>query len=337
MGSTQRPRALLAACAAATVAVMLNSAAWAQVSSERPGSILIFPKVVRSASLDTRIEISNTYSMVNTLRCFYIDAQVGESNQPICTHTDFELRLTKQQPTQWSVGSGRPVNAGDPFGSPNSGLDPGVIPPVSPGFTGTLICVEVGADGLPTGLNKLTGAATIVSSGGDENRYSALAVPATPNVNKDNYLDLGTEYSACPEYNHINLVGSGGEDPILGGGSSQSSLLTLVPCRIDIESGLSTSGNATFNIYNEFEQSLSGSLNYSCVGNIDLTSIAQFRAVSAGGNLTTPFGYVALRTNPPALGIITTTHADGSGNVATASRNLHTSGTGSNTQIRIVE
>jgi len=181
----------------------------------------------------------------------------------------------------------------------------------------------------------LTGAATVVSVNGDENRHNALAVPAGPNVNKDNTLDLGNEYASCPDRTHINIVASGGHDPILGGASEQASLLTLLPCRLDIEAGLATSSSGTFNVYNEFEESLSGSFSYSCVGNIDLTSLAQARAASAGGQLTTPFGYLSLRTTPPALGILTTTHT--AGGVATASRNLHVTGTAANTQIRIVE
>lgn len=337
MGSTQRPASLRITALALCGLALSTGAALAQVSSERPGSILIFPKVVRTANLDTRIQISNTYAMINNVRCFYIDARTGEGSQPLCTHTDFELRLTKQQPTQWLAGSGRPVRNNDTFGSQNAGLDPGSIPPLSEGFTGTLVCAEVGADGLPTGLSKLTGSATIVDSTGDESRYNAIAVPANGAVGKDNDLDLGTEYAACPAQTQVNLAAVGGVDPILGGSSSQVSILTLVPCRLDIEGGLATSGVATFNAYNEFEQSLSGSISYSCLANIDLSTLAQVRATSAGGQLSTPFGYMALNANPPAVGVLTTVHTSGAGDVSTASRNLHAAGTGSNTRIRIVE
>lgn len=337
MGITHRPRALFFAAVANAAFVMLSSGSVrAQVSTERPGSLLIFPKVVRSASVDTRIEISNTFSMVNHVRCFYIDAAVSQTNQPLCTHTDFELTLTKQQPTQWSVASGRPVRS-DPFGSPFSGLDPGVIPPVAPGFTGALICAEVGADGFPTGLNKLTGAATVTDGSGDQNRYNAIAVPATPDLNKDNTLVLGTEYAACSADVGVNLAAVNGEDPALGAGSTQGAVLTLLPCRFDIENGIATNGIATYNIYNQFEQPLSGSLSYSCVGNFDLSTIPQATATSAGGQLSTDFGYMALRANPPVVGLLTTVHTDSNGNVATASRNLHGMGTGSTTQIRIVD
>jgi len=314
---------------------MLSGSAWAQVSTERPGSILIFPKVVRTANLDTRIQISNTYAMINSIRCFYIDSQVSQG-APLCTHTDFDLRLTKQQPTQWLVSTGRPVRSNDPFGSPNSGLDPGVIPPVASGFTGALICVEVGGDGLPTGLSKLTGSATIVDTTGDENRYNAIAIPASGTVGKDDALDLGTEYAACPATTQVNLAAVGGTDPVLGAGSSQGSILTLVPCRFDIEGGIATQGSATFEVFNEFEQSLSGSLGYSCLANVDLSTFAQARATSAGGQLTTPFGYLALNANPPVVGVITTVHTSAGGDVATASRNVHGAGTGSDTRIRII-
>ncbi len=336
MGSTQRPRVLFTAAVVSSAFAMLCGSARAQVTSERPGSILIFPKVVRTANVDTRIEISNTYTMPNFVRCFYIDAEIGDTNQPLCTHTDFDLTLTKQQPTQWSVGAGRPVRV-DVFGAPNSGLDPGVIPPVAAGFTGALICAEVGADGLPTGLSKLTGAATIVDVTGDESRYNAIAIPANGAVGKDIVLDLGTEYAACPAVTEINLAAVGGQDPVLGAGSTQGAILTLVPCQFNIESGIATNGSATFNAFNEFEQLLSGSLNYSCIGNIDLSTVSAVKASSAGGQLNTPFGYLALTANPPAVGVLTTVHTSGAGDVATASRNLHGSGIGASTQIRIVE
>src|SRR5262245_54525058 len=109
------------------------------VSTERPGSILIFPKVVRDGTRDTVIQITNTSSMPDCARCFYLNGQPGRNGQPLCTSTDFFVCLTKQQPTHWEVSEGRPVDPRDD----ETGIDPGLIPPVPPGFIGALICNEV--------------------------------------------------------------------------------------------------------------------------------------------------------------------------------------------------
>ena len=83
--------------------LMLASVAQASTSTERPGSILIFPKVVNDGTRDTVVQIANTGNSTNYMRCFYLD---GES----CTESDFEIVLTKQQPTHWRVSEGRRVD-----------------------------------------------------------------------------------------------------------------------------------------------------------------------------------------------------------------------------------
>ena len=60
----------------------------------------------------------------------------------------------------------QPGPSGQPdrrFGSDGSGLDPGAIPPVPPGFEGELKCVQVDASGTPFGGNNLKGEAVIRS------------------------------------------------------------------------------------------------------------------------------------------------------------------------------
>ena len=155
MRTNQSVRAggLLGALAACMV---LGGAAQAQVATERPGSILVFPKVVRDAERDTIIHITNTGNMVNNLRCFYVTGNT-------CRCTDFEVSLTRQQPTHWRASTGRFVTLSDPFGSDGAGLDPGLIPPVPMDFEGALVCAEVNSDGMPVAQNKLKGEASILA------------------------------------------------------------------------------------------------------------------------------------------------------------------------------
>mgnify|MGYP001075677390 CR=1 FL=1 len=79
-------------------------------------------------------------------------SETGPQNPPLWIETDFDIWLTKQQPTHWVVSQGRLVNAADQpcsnnAGVPNgqsggifpsggffdcndAGLDPGRVPPV---------------------------------------------------------------------------------------------------------------------------------------------------------------------------------------------------------------
>ena len=146
-------------------------------TTERPSSVLIFPKVVNT-NPDTIIQITNAGQMMTHAVCFYTDGRtVG--GEPVWQVTDFALTLTRQQPTHWSVGEGRAVNPQDEVG----GLDPGLIPPVAEGFTGFLVCVEVLADGTPVSANSLKGEATIgdITFPGGVNavsKYNAIGIQA---------------------------------------------------------------------------------------------------------------------------------------------------------------
>src|SRR4030095_2746624 len=129
-------------------------------STERPGSVLIFPKVVNT-NPDTIIQIATTSNQGTYVKCFYRDGRrVGR--QAAWQTTDCDRVPTRQQPTHWAASRGRGV-VPYPIDTniQTSGLDPGAIPPVSPGFTGFLLCVETNVDGSPKSGNSLKGEATI--------------------------------------------------------------------------------------------------------------------------------------------------------------------------------
>jgi hypothetical protein len=175
-----------------------------QTSTERPGSILIFPKVVRDGTRDTVIQISNTGNLLDSVRCFYLDGLT-------CTVRDFDLTLTKLQPTIWRVGDGRKV------GSMQGGLDPGNIPAQPFGFRGALICTEVQPDFSDVSVgNHLKGEATLepeasLVATGDRrlSKYNAVALQGGSG-GTGNVLALdGSEYAACPAASVVDFIQDG--------------------------------------------------------------------------------------------------------------------------------
>lgn len=183
--------------------------ATADVTTDQPGSIVVFPKVIADGTRDTLIELTNTGNLQQYVHCFYIpstgscslttavsctaasDCPTGE--QCAFSHRDFDLVLTRQQPTIWRVSTGRILSPLDPVNGSCStacavteapcamhsdcvsmpgdycqqscpGTDPGNILAMGDGFRGELRCLLVESDGLPivpAGGNWLKGEAII--------------------------------------------------------------------------------------------------------------------------------------------------------------------------------
>src|SRR4029453_4710170 len=227
----------------------------------------------------------NASNSVTYVKCFYTDGR-SIGGQPIWQITDFELVLTRQQPTHWAVSRGRAV-----FPWPldtdvqTSGLDPGLIPPVPPGFTGSLVCVETDVEGRPWSGNSLKGEATIgdiTQLGGTNNvsKYNAIGIPACVGPNgpcgvnggtndSDNVLRLdGVQDAKVPGGQDLNFSAEGASDPAIDSNGNTPSVvstnLTAVPCGFDFENLVPLSTRITLQIRNEFEERLS-------VNNLPLT------------------------------------------------------------------
>lgn len=209
--------------------------------AQHAGSIIILPKVVWDGTRDTIIQIANTGNLLAFAHCFYVNGAAGQ-----CNETDFDLVLTKQQPTQWAVSAGRGVNPNDGFEAPGSGFDPGLVPPMPIGFLGELKCVQVNEDGSPLRANQLKGEAILRRSDGDVSEYNAIAFRGNPRDDalssdprssgdpNDLLLDLtprtdpaaggdpGNQglYSACPDTLLFDHFAYGVTDPVLGGSSA---------------------------------------------------------------------------------------------------------------------
>ncbi len=327
--------------------VALGGTAHARVSIEQPGSIVIFPKVINLGGLqDTEIQLTNTRNVLTHARCFYVNG-ASVRGVPIWQVTDFEIWLTRQQPTHWQASIGRRLDPTDEI----TGLDPGSIPPVPPGFTGELTCVEVDGSGSPMGGNSLKGEATVGLINGTGaavvSKYNAVAIPAEPPIvaagaitgpDGDNILMLDNlEYSGCPLGAHFNFVADGAPDDVIDGlGNGPSATFTnlvFVPCSEDFERLIPSSVSLSFDARDEFETRVSGTTSVTCWAQISLGDIADgsFSFFGPPGMVfPTEFGYALIESTDDSAGtpegvlaVANVLRMDGFGNAATAATNLH--------------
>ncbi len=304
----------------AVVLVICFGQVHASVTTELGSSILIFPKVVFDSQgligdkVDTIIQISNTSNSLVYAHCFYVNAApvdptepVSALNPPLWLETDFDIFLTKQQPTHWLLSAGRRVDQDDTSCSKtfhdcfNAGFDPGwnsTIPPASDDpFVGELKCIEVDYTGSPINGNHLKGEATIVNlppAVGDASKYNAVGIVGlNTNLNSnnsDNFLCLGggvtddcptgAEYAGCPSTVILNNFAESASDPVVdefGNGPSRvSTEVTVAPCSEDFENQAPATITVQFQVINEFEQVLSASTSVTSWANLKLGDFPVF-------------------------------------------------------------
>jgi hypothetical protein len=224
---TQRGR--IGLMAAALVGLVVGGAQ-AQVTTEKSASILVFPKVVSDGTRDTVIQITNTSNSMVHAHCFYVNGALtfpelppGPINPPLWIEIDFDIWLTKQQPTHWVVSDGRLVNAADAPCSNNpanyscndAGLDPGRVPPVVEYFTGELKCIEVDPSGAPLSGNHLKGEATTTTF----NVCNPISGECTlePGEACTTNMDCNPALSDVAKYNALGVIGNENNDgdPVL--------------------------------------------------------------------------------------------------------------------------
>lgn len=272
----------------------LASVARAEVSTDVSGSVLVFPKVVYDGlevpigavgvGRDTIIQLSNTSNNMVHAHCFYVNGANDLSGNPLWQVTDFSIWLTRQQPTQWVASDGRQVNPSDNFppGQNGSGLDPGAIPPVPPGFQGELKCVQVDASGTPFGGNNLKGEAVIQAIDGDVSKHNAVAILANPDLAGDapanelllnNTAENDGEYNSCANQLYLNHFVDGTTNGAIDSLNPEAcdddtcpirTYLTLVPCSQDFENQVPAEVTVQFAIVNELEQIFSASTTVTC-------------------------------------------------------------------------
>ena len=352
---------------AALVGLGLARPVAAAVTTEQSASILVFPKVISDGTRDTVIQITNTSNNMRHAHCFYVNGAltnpslpVGPLNPPLWTEIDFDIWLTKQQPTHWVVSTGRLDNPGDATclhqtpcvtdpskPSQNSGgdqadccdagLDPGHIPPVVPGFTGELKCIEVDQGGFPIPGNALKGEATLEEiATSDVSKYNAIGLQGFDTNNMDNVLCIGggvteqcptgAEYQGCPATWIIDHPATGAPDRVVDQQSfcksppcsNVTTNITVVPCTENFETQKPPPVTLQFKAYNEYEQFFSASTTFSCWGTFDLGSSNPlsnginpiFNAANAGGELLQTFVRAAQGTPIGVMMVIEETHND---------------------------
>ncbi|HEX7406212.1 MAG TPA: hypothetical protein VF515_01040 [Candidatus Binatia bacterium] len=347
----------------------------ADVTTERSSSILIFPKVVSETStVDTIIQISNTSNSMVFAHCFYVNAAPLDpthppsvSNPPQWQEVDFDIFLTKQQPTHWVASTGRRVQGDAPtdkicslsFRDCNgAGFDPGAIPPVADTFTGELKCIEVDSSGAPINGNHLKGEATIVTVDGDASKYNAVGIMGlnsnSGSNNGDTTLCLGggtsescptgAEYNACPQALLLDHFAGGASNPAIDElasvKSSVTTELTLVPCTEDFENQIPGRVVVQFLITNEFEELFSTSTTVTCWSNFTLSAV---NSVFLEGFLGSRFAQTrmtpATSDQPGFVGVAEEFHylsADATGKHSRAAVNIHGEGARPNADLIVL-
>jgi len=168
----------------------------ADVTSDTPGSIVIFPKVIADGTRDTLIQLTNTSNVGTSAHCWYFNALND------CTPNNFFVDLTPQQPIWWRVSTGRAT--GNPTGvmrctggdhracsSTNecttgvcveaSGIFIGNVPQRI-NFRGELKCIQVDVSGVPMAGNSLKGEAILETlDSGQVSEYNGIAIQAMTN------------------------------------------------------------------------------------------------------------------------------------------------------------
>ena len=343
-----------AAVTAFALAFGTTGVARADVSTERPGSILIFPKVVNTTDQDTIIQITNVNNDTRHARCFFVDGALTFDPttglpRPSCQESDFSIWLTRLQPTHWQVSVGRRIDPTDNFSSApgypsTAGFDPGGIPPVGVGFTGALICAEVDASDKPIAGNSLTGQATVKNiNTGDVSKYNGITIQGITPMGQDLSLD-NVEYNGCPASLNLTTISSGAPDPVVEALSPNTpstvrNFITLMPCGADLENLVSQTVSLQVAVFNEFEQRVSlGGPSVECWARLPLEAIGGgFNFATAGTTFTygtiTPQGANAANG---ILGVADSVATDSLGNSGSAADNLHVAGNTDTTNLPVV-
>jgi hypothetical protein len=297
--------------AVATAFVMSSGqAARADIASDKPAAIVVYPDVVVQANTDTVIRLTNTNQTTPIdVHCFYVNANLECASGvcvPKCQETDFNIVLTEGQPIEWLASDGLaddglPLAFGvcqrNPFQACGSNDDcnprPGGncthsnagtrIPPVPENpFRGELKCIAVDATGAPVARNDLKGEGLIERFDTDPAvldvaSYNAIGIQAVAgSATSDNVLTLGGtagEYNGCPNFLILNHFFDGAADPVPGTDNEISTNLVLVPCSEDLLRQIPGAAVVQYLVFNEFEQRFSTSRKVTCFQDLPLCNI----------------------------------------------------------------
>lgn len=313
--------------------------AQADVSSDKPGSVVFWPKVIADGTRDTLITLTNTRNEQAYAHCEYVqslgicavtgsfcsvpNAAPGSPGAcedivgNVCTQqwqsANFDVVLTRQQPTIWRVSTGRsdnpflpadgrcdiipPPDPDTATGQSCPGFFLGAVPPATDQpFRGSLTCVQTTMDGSLLGSNGLKGEATIETLGTPQiSTYNSVNVEAISPAAIDGLVRLnGVEYSACPEAVEVSHYTRSAQDIVAPSidnavcdptaGCPVESEITVLPCRSNYETEEAAAVPTLILYTNEFEQTLSISTVVECWANFDLRDLGFAPAGSSGSD-----------------------------------------------------
>lgn len=304
------------------IPVWFGGQASAEINNDQAGSLVIFPKVVANGERDTVIKLTNRSNMLATAHCFYTNAlgtcsDFGNSciNDSDCDGgicevdwqvTNFDIRLTAQQPTFWRVSTGRFGNLLYPsctMGSscscqvavngslecpgfdaaPAGGVGSIAVPGVGEDFVGELRCYQTTDEftALPWAGNVLVGEALIQTlSTGQTSAYDAVHITANQAGNNYDLMLDNNEYNACPEQLIFAHRGEGAQRSIAGDTVTFNNELTLVPCSALYEAATPVVANVSFYAYDELEVRVSrDGVPVTCFSNVRLDDPIIFGSV----------------------------------------------------------
>lgn len=304
-------------------------------TTTRGASILFFPALVADETRDSLIQITNLSSSSVYASCFYISSSFQE--------IDFLISLGRFQPTQWVLSQGRFIDPDDQCESEGrivddcsgAGVDPGIVPPVTPGFRGELLCVEIDVAGSPIGGNHLRGQTTILDRRtAGVGKYSAIGfigseiAGETGNVLRlEGKVDeLKGQYDACPESWILNHAADSADN-----GIESRTCLTVAACSLDLETQEPETVEVELVATNDLGQTFTASTTIAgwaeiCLSDLDGRFLADFSGASQV--------QTRVRSAEEDAGIIvvakTVLRADGEGERTSSAANLQSQGARSN-------
>lgn len=244
-------------------ALLLAGPAAAQPSTDRGGSIVVFPKVIADGSSDTVLQLTNVSNNVVAASCAYVDGA-----RPAWDPTRFGVMIGARWTVTWTAARGR-----------NTTMPPLDVPPAAAGFRGELLCVQVDAGGAPLGGNSLAGQATVHDlATGDVAGYRAVGLRGSGFNDGDDALCIGDgppdrcligEYDACPGEWILSVPAEGAGAP----GAPFATDLTVVPCSQDLAAGQPGTVAIAIAVFNELGQQFRTATEVTCWGDLALADL----------------------------------------------------------------
>jgi hypothetical protein len=264
---------------AAALAMLWAQRVAAEAPPQRlPSAVLIWPLIVVDGGgsiTDTRVELVNLTRMPVSLGCIFVAADT-------CGEIDFRIRLTPNQPLSWLASRGV-----------FNGM--AAVPPLS--STGELKCVVQPEEESVASHNAIQGRAAVFGVDGQTIGYSAVGFLRLTDGPLTNEISLdGVTYTQCPDEQHFVFIATDPQNP------SVQSELVISPCDEDLENLFHPPTIIQFQVFNEFEEQFSASINVQCSARRLLWRISTIftRAV-----LGTDTGHVVLKgVQSPVLALV---------------------------------